>query len=347
MTRILLTGAGGFIGHHTLDYFLEKTDFEIVCIESFRHKGMSARLREILDKHEDKRSRVEVISHDLVAPIDPVTAHRIGEIDFIINMASESHVDRSIQDPRHFIENNVMLVTSMLDYARTLPDLKMFIQVSTDEVYGPTVDGKLHVEYDSIIPSNPYSASKAAQEAIAISYWRTYDVPVVITNTMNNIGERQDPEKFVAKIIRHLSAGTKVPVHARLVDGKWVSGSRFYLHAINHADALLFIINSYDQHAWRRSQGAARPQRLHVIGDNEVSNEEMVNLVASIMGLEGDWTDFQDVEGKRPGHDLRYGLDRGDLQSWGWTLPVSFEDALERTVKWSLQPENKIWTKLP
>lgn len=341
MTRILLTGAGGFIGHHTLDYFLKNTDFEIVCIESFKHKGMSARLREILEENQDQRHRVDIISHDLVAPIDPVTAHRIGPIDFIINMASESHVDRSIKDPRPFIENNVMLTITMLDYARTLPDLKLFIQVSTDEVYGPTSNGVLHTEYDSIIPSNPYSASKAAQEAIAISYWRTYNVPVVITNTMNNIGERQDPEKYVAKIIRQYLLGKKISVHGRLIDGQWISGSRFYLHAINHADALLFIINSFPDKIWKRSDGAERPQRLHVIDDTEVTNEEMAQLVADIMGLEGDWVEFQDVEDKRPGHDLRYGLDRGVLQQWGWKPPIPFKEALERTVKWSL--ENKIW----
>lgn len=341
MTRILLTGAGGFIGHHTLEHFLKQTDWDIVCIESFKHTGLSARLREVLDTNQDQRHRVTVISHDLVTPIDRVTANQIGNIDIIVNMASESHVDRSLENPRHFIENNVMLVTSMLDYARELPDLKLFIQISTDEVYGPTLDGGPHKEYDAIVPSNPYSASKAAQEAIAISYWRSYDVPVVLTNTMNNIGERQDPEKFVPKIIKKLVAGEKVPVHGRLVGDTWASGSRFYLHALNQADALLFIINSLDTHKFKRSEGLDRPQRLHVIGEAEVANDRMVELVASYMGLEGDWIEYQDVENKRPGHDLKYGLERGTLQEWGWEPPLSFEEALERTVTWSLA--NKHW----
>lgn len=341
MTRILLTGAGGFIGHHTLDHFLRETDWEIVCIESFRHKGMSARLREVLDMHPDNRHRVEIVSHDLVAPIDRITSQKIGHIDVIVNMASESHVDRSIEEPRHFIENNIMLATTMLDYARELPNLKLFVQVSTDEVYGPATNGTAHPEYDAILPSNPYSASKAAQEAIAISYWRTYDVPVVITNTMNNIGERQDPEKFVPKIIKKFLNGEKVQVHARKVGDQWVAGSRFYLHAFNHADALLFIINNIEDHLYKRSHGALRPQRFHIIGEAEVANDTMANLVKDAMGLDGDWIEYQDVEGKRPGHDLRYGLEPGTLQEWGWRPPVSFEDALKRTVDWTLA--NKNW----
>lgn len=341
MTRILLTGAGGFIGHHTLEHFLKQTDWDIVCIESFRHTGLSARLREVLENNQEHRERVTIISHDLVAPIDRVTAKQIGHIDIIVNMASESHVDRSLENPRHFIENNVMLVTSMLDYARELPDLKLFIQISTDEVYGPAVDGEPHPEYDPIVPSNPYSASKAAQEAIAIAYWRSYDVPVVITNTMNNIGERQDPEKFVPKIIKKLLAGEKISVHGKLVDNKWVAGSRFYLHALNQADALLFIIKNLDKHPFKRSEGLNRPQRLHVIGEAEVANDRMAELVASYLGLEGDWIEYQDVGDKRPGHDLKYGLQRGTLQEWGWEPPLSFEEALERTVTWALA--NKHW----
>lgn len=341
MTRILLTGAGGFIGHHTLEHLLVSTDWEIVCLESFRHKGMTSRLREVFDAHPSEVHRVKVIAHDLVAPIDAVTAKEIGAVDIIINMASESHVDRSIEDPRPFIENNVMLAISMLDYARTLPNLKLFIQISTDEVYGPAVHGQPHPEYDTMLPSNPYSASKAAQEAIAIAYWRTYDVPVVITNTMNNIGERQDSEKFVAKIIKKFANGEKIQVHARKVGNQWVAGGRFYLHAHNHADALLFIINNIDNHLYRRSQGAVRPQRFHIIGESEITNDEMAKIVADAMNISHDMIEYQDVEGKRPGHDLHYGLEAGTLQEWGWTPPLSFKDAIERTVTWTLQ--NKHW----
>lgn len=343
MKRLLLTGAGGFIGHHTLGHVLETTDWEVVCLESFRHKGLSSRIQEILEQYPEERSRVTVIHHDLKAPIDYITSRKIGHIDLIINIASESHVDRSIQEPRPFVENNVMLVLTMLEYARTLPNLEVFIQVSTDEVYGSTIDGKLHIEYDTVLPSNPYSASKAAQEAIAISYWRSYDVPVAITNTMNNIGERQDPEKFVPKVIKKLINGESVPVHAKKVNDKWVAGSRGYLHALNHADALVFIANNISKYQYKRSDGAQKPLRFHVPGNEKVANDTMVDLIAGYIGIKESRIEYQDYEEQRPGHDPNYGLEPGTLQAWGWVPPVTFREGLRRTVEWTL--ENKIWVE--
>jgi dTDP-glucose 4,6-dehydratase len=295
----------------------------------------------VFDANPEHRERVTVVTHDLRTPIDEITSREIGHVDVIINNASESHVDRSLIEPRHFIMNNTALAVSALEYARSLPELKLFIQVSTDEVYGPAKNGMSHPEYDPILPSNPYSASKAAQEAIAIAYWRSYDVPVVLSNTMNIIGERQDVEKFIPKTIKQLLSGTKMPVHASLKNGNWLSGSRYYLHARNQADALHFIIKNEHEHLIKFSDGLERPNRFHVGGEREVWNDEMVNLIASHMGLEGDWVDYQDVGNSRPGHDLRYALDRTTLDEWGWKPPVPFEKSLEHVVKWTLQ--NKEW----
>ena len=212
--RVLLTGIGGFIGAHCLEYFLNNTDWEIIGLDSFRHKGSFRRVEEANKRHLDHvkdtstmAERFNIYCHDLVAPIDPqleslILNRRIvdGEVvedklDYIINMASNSAVERSTADPTECLRNNHDLVVNMLEFARRVnPDI--FFQVSTDEVYGEAKPDQAHVEWDVILPSNPYAASKAAQEAIAIAYWRTYDVPVVLTNTMNNIGEWQDPEKF-------------------------------------------------------------------------------------------------------------------------------------------------------
>ena len=341
MTRLLITGASGFIGHHALSHFLQNTDWEVVCLESFKQRGLSSRLQETLLENEPHRSRVTVIHHDLQAPIDSVMTQKIGPIDLIINIASESHVDRSIKYPRPFVENNIMLILTMLEYARSLPKLDLFIQVSTDEVYGPVKNNQLHKEYDSMLPSNPYSASKAAQEAIAISYWRSYDDPVVITNTMNNIGERQDTEKFVPKVIKTLLNNEKATVHAAKKDGEWVAGSRYYLHALNHADALLFIVNSIKNHKYKKSDGIDKPLRFHIPGDKKVANDEMINLISSYMNTEPNQFVYKDYEEDRPGHDHDYGLEPGTLQSWGWTPPISFEEGLKKTVEWSLK--NTVW----
>ena len=202
---VLLTGAGGFVGHHTLAHLLKTTDWNFVATDSFRHFGISSRIRAVFEELPHEASRVKVVTHDLTTPIDAITAREFGNPDVIINMASDSHVDRSITNPRPFVENNVSLVLTLLEYARTLPNLKTFIQIGTDEVYGPAPSGINHPEWSPQIPSNPYSASKSAQEAIAISYWRTFNIPVVLTNTMNIIGERQDVEKFVPLVITVLN----------------------------------------------------------------------------------------------------------------------------------------------
>jgi len=339
--RILLTGAGGFVGHHTLEHLLKNTDWEIVALDSFRNKGFSSRLRSVFAANPHEVKRVTVITHDLTTPIDIVTSTNIGKIDVIINNASESHVDRSITHPRPFVENNVSLAITMLEYARTVENLKVFVQVSTDEVYGPAIDGLPHPEYDTMLPSNPYSASKVSQEAIAISYWRTYDIPVVISNTMNIIGERQDIEKFIPKTMVNILAGKKMNVHSNFIDGKWVSGTRYYLHARNQADALLFAIKHCCKNPNKFSEGIKRPHRFHVGGEREVANDEMISLIAEYMNMKGDWVNYEDVGMTRPGHDLTYALERTTLDEWGWVAPIPFKDSLKQTVEWTMK--NKEW----
>jgi dTDP-glucose 4,6-dehydratase len=345
--KVLLTGAGGFVGHHTLAHLLKTTDWDIVATDSFRHFGISARIRAVFEELPSESSRVKVVTHDLTTPIDLITAKEFGDPDVIINMASDSHVDRSITDPRPFVENNVALVLTLLDYARSLPNLKTFIQIGTDEVYGPAPEGINHPEWSAQLPSNPYSASKSAQEAIAISYWRTFNVPVILTNTMNIIGERQDVEKFVPLIINALQKGELVPVHALEKNGKWKSGSRFYLHARNQADALRFLITHFVTTPHRYTDGLERPERFNVRGETEISNEEMVSLIAKFLGISkpiNELVKFINVEGTRPGHDLRYALDGNKLIALGWKPPVAFEKSLERTVSWTVK--NPIWVSL-
>ena len=340
--RVLLTGAGGFVGHHTLAHLLKTTDWDIVVTDSFRHTGTSARLRAIFEELPAEVGRVKVITHDLTSPIDPVTAKEFGRIDTIINMASESHVDRSISNPRPFVENNVALALSMLEYARTLDTLECFIQVSTDEVYGPALKGTAHAEWEPLIPSNPYSASKMSQEALATAYWRSYGLPMVITNTMNIIGERQDVEKFVPRSVSHLLAGKPVPVHAKQVGDEFISGSRFYLHARNQADALRFLVEEFSHVNHRYADGLTRPERFNVKGDVEISNADMVYLIADILGISHDnAVEFVNVDGSRPGHDLRYALNGDKLALAGWKAPVPFEESLKRTVLWT--KDNPQW----
>lgn len=329
MTRVLLTGASGFVGSHVLRHILVNTDWFVVCPVSFTHKGLTDRIREACGDREDWYKRVKVIRTDLAAPISSVTAAEFGKIDYVLNLASESHVDRSIEEPGPFIQNNVALITNMLDWAR-LADIEKFIHISTDEVYGPAPDGYSHLEWvDNHLPSNPYSASKAAQEDIVFAYWRTYGLPLAISNTMNIIGETQDPEKYVPMIIRRVLAGETVTVHGDL-SGR--IGSRFYLHARNQADALLHIL-TLDFPAY--SDDSHHPLRLHVRGEREVDNLEMAQLIATYAGRELNY-EIVDFHSSRPGHDLRYAIDDAAITATGWKMPIPFEESLERTVNWTI-----------
>lgn len=341
MKRVLLTGASGFIGYHCLKYFLEKTDWFVVCLDSFRHKGRYSRLSEL----ELDPERVLVLKHDLTVPIDEALENKIlgrrmnlsgglvdDRLDLIINMASDSAVERSVSDPGQCWKNNCDLVFNMLEFARrTKPEI--FFQVSSDEVYGDCPEGYAHPEWDIITPSNPYAASKAAQEALAISYFRTFDVPVVITNTMNTIGTCQDKEKFLPKIIWKVATDQTMEIYSDTYpDGSVKVGSRFYLHAENHADVFVWLS---EKPVARYSRGYHRPDRYNVVGEVELNNLELAQMVAEIMGKELKYR-LVKSESARPGYDRRYALNGSKLKEMGWVAPVGFREGLENIIKWTL-----------
>ena len=332
--RCFLSGASGFVGSHVLRHLLVNTEARITCPVTFRHKGTPRRIDLAIGDNPEYRDRVDILTLDLTAPIDSVTEAMIGPVDYILNVASESHVDRSITDPGPFIRNNVELITNVLDYARRVKP-RMVLQMSTDEVYGPAHGSHRHTEWEKIAPSNPYSASKAAQEAIAFSYWRTFGLPVVVTNTMNIIGESQDREKFVPKTIRSIMDGQPMTVHCA-PDG--TPGSRFYLHARNLADAWLHLMNT---HTPQMYPGHDEPSRFNIVGEKEVDNVTMVELIAEAMGAPAPEIERVSFHASRPGHDLRYALDGSKLAATGWKAPVPFEESLTRTVRWYL--DNPAW----
>lgn len=352
--RILLTGAGGFVGSHALKYLLTNTDSEVVCLVSFEHSGNSARIRQVfkdvygLAQPALGSERVKLIRHDLRSPIDAVTREQIGEIDVIWNIASESHVDRSIIAPRPFILNNTELILTMLELARVLKP-KLFLQMSTDEVYGPAPAGHNHVEWETPLPSNPYSASKAAQEAICFSYWRTYGVPVVITNTMNIIGEMQDPEKFVPMVMKKVASGESMTIHASPTGE---IGSRYYLHAYNLADAWWHLTSRYAGAVLPVAESLGlggvptygdstdRPAKFHIVGEREIDNLQFAKMIAAEMGQELNY-ELVDFHSSRPGHDLRYALDGSGMQDMGWRAPLSLDASVRRLVQWT--QDHKEW----
>lgn len=324
-----MTGASGFIGSHFLEHVLLKTDWEVVCLASWQHKGTPERIEEVLGDRKEWRARVSVITHDLQAPLTDKTKDRIGKVSYIVNFAADSHVDRSIEDPVPFIKNNVDVALNMLELAREKKP-GAFVQISTDEVYGAAPDGVNHEEWSSIVPSNPYSASKACQEAIAISFWRTFDMPLIITNTMNNFGEMQDPEKYMAKAIRVIQNGESLTIHGKPGD----IGSRYYLHARNHADAVLFLLQNTVPSIYEYGK-VMEPDRYNVVGDIELNNLEVAQAIAAILHkpLEYALTDFHAT---RPGHDRRYALNGSKLRNLGWKPPTEFLPSLKKYIDWTL-----------
>jgi dTDP-glucose 4,6-dehydratase len=334
--RALISGCSGFIGSHAMEYFLQNTDWEIISVNSWQHKGTPERITEILAQNPAWKDRVIVFTHDLTVPFTETTIKRIGHIDYIINFASDSHVDRSIEDPVPFIKNNVDLALTMLEFARKAKP-EIFVHVSTDEVYSAAPVGTRYKEWSEILPSNPYASSKACQEAIAISYWRTYGVPVVITNTVNNFGERQDTEKYLARLIKMISRDETVTVHGTPDN----IGGRYYLHAKNHASAIKHIIENKLVVTYQDSNEKTYPARYNVTSDDEVDNLAMAHMVAEIMGKELKY-ELVDAHSNRPGHDRRYALDGTKLQDTGWNLEFPLQESLKNYISWTLQ--NKHWS---
>lgn len=320
MTKILVTGGCGFIGHHFVEHVVTNTDWEVAVIDKLTYASYGLdRLRDtgVLD-HE----RIKVYTYDLSCPLSVGLKQELGSIDYIVHMAAETHVDNSISDPVPFIQNNIMSTVHMLEYARELDHLQLFFYFSTDEVYGPALGDKLYREDERHNPTNPYSASKSGAEQICVAYHNTYSVPVMRINVMNAFGERQHCEKFIPKALKLILNGETVSIHS--YPDKQQAGTRYYIHARNIAAGVMFLIR-------HGSVG----ESYNLTGEREVSNLEMAQIIARVAGkpLKYEMVNFHS---DRPGHDLRYGLDGSKMSEMGWRLPLSFQQSLEKTIQWSI-----------
>ena len=324
--KILITGGAGFIGHHLVEGILKETDWEIVILDRLDVSGSLERLRDI-SIWEKEKHRVKFIWWDLKAPINQITANQIGKVDYIWHLAASSHVDRSIQDPLSFVMDNVVGTCNILNFAREIKGLKQFIYFSTDEVFGPAPEGVLYKEWDRYKSGNPYAATKAGAEELCIAFENTYKLPIIVTHTMNCIGERQHPEKFIPLCIRKILSGETVTVHSDKTKTK--SGTRFYIHARNICKALLFL-----------TKKGQTGEKYNLVGEKEVSNLDLAKLIAKVIGKELKY-EMVDFHSSRPGHDLRYALDGTKLKELGFEYPKTFEESLAKTVKWTL--EHKEW----
>ena len=327
MTKtILITGGCGFIGHHFVEHIFTKTDWNIIIIDklSYASNGFE-RLR---DTGCLNNERIKIFTNDLINPISDGLIKEFGDnINYIVHMAAETHVDNSIRNPKLFLDNNIQSTVNILEFSRSLSNLKIFFYFSTDEVFGPALGNTLFKEWDRHKPTNPYSASKSAAEQICISYENTYKTPLIIVNVMNAFGERQHVEKFIPLCIKKILNNRTIEIHS--YPDKKTSGTRFYIHGRNIASAVLFLIKN-----------GTIGEKYNIAGEKEVSNLEIAQYIAKFMNKELSY-EMVDFHSSRPGHDLRYGLDGSKLFEMGFKLPINFEESLRKTVQWTL--ENQKW----
>jgi dTDP-glucose 4,6-dehydratase len=326
--KIIVTGGCGFIGHHFVEYVHKNTDWEIIILDMLTYASIG--LNRLRDNSLIYSDRVKIFTIDLCNEFTSGIKKEIGDdVNYIVHMAAETHVDNSIKEPIKTINNNINSTINLLEWARTLKNLEIFFYFSTDEVFGPALGNTLYKEWDRHKPSNPYSASKSAAENICIAYENTYKIPLMIVNVMNAFGERQHVEKFIPLCIKKILNNELIYIHS--YPDKITPGSRFYIHSQNIASAVLFLIKN-----------GTISEKYNITGEEEVSNLQLAQLIAKIIGKELKY-ELIDFHNTRPGHDLRYGLNGEKIFNMGWNPKFNFEESLEKCVKWTLN--NLEWLK--
>ena len=325
--KILITGGAGFIGHHLISYFLNKTNHNIITLDRLDYSGSYNLISEIVKDNPEWKKRIRIVWHDLRAEINPIIRKQIRKPDIILHVAAASHVDRSISNPMSFVLDNIVGTVNILNFARSIKSLEKFLYFSTDEVFGPAPKNIKYDENDRYNSGNPYAATKAGAEEMCLAYQNTFRLPILITHTMNVIGERQHPEKYLPKIINYLIKNKILTIHSN--KNKTKAGSRFYIHAQDVADAVNFII----------TKGKVG-EKYNIVGSKEIDNLHLATIVSKHIKKELKYK-FVDFHSSRPGHDLRYALSGQKLEKMGWKPEKNIESRIRETVTWTLK--NKDW----
>jgi dTDP-glucose 4,6-dehydratase len=305
--KILVTGGAGFIGSNFARYIRgARPDWEIVVLDKLTYAGRLENLEDLRGGKGFEFVQGDIADREVVAKVMPGCG-------YVVNFAAETHVDRSLYDGGSFIQTDVYGTFVLLEEARRTKDLKLFVQISTDEVYGSVESGSSK-ETDALMPRNPYSASKAGGDRLAYSYFATYGVPVIVTRASNNYGPYQFPEKVIPLFVTHALEDRALPLYG---DGLNV---RDWLHVDDHCRAVHLLL----------SKGAPG-ETYNVGGGNEVANIDLTRRI--LAQLAKPETLIERVT-DRPGHDRRYSLDCSKMRGLGWAPSVPFEEGLRSTVDW-------------
>jgi dTDP-glucose 4,6-dehydratase len=305
--NVLVTGGAGFIGSNFVRWAHERhPDWRITTLDKLTYAGRLENLREVMDSPRHRFVQADIADAAVAGPL-------VRESHIVVHFAAETHVDRSIQSAGDFIQTDIFGTFVLLEAARQAPQLRRFVQISTDEVYGSVPEGHSR-ETDELRPRNPYSASKAGADRLAYSYFATYQVPVVITRASNNYGSHQFPEKVIPLFITNALDDLPLPLYG---DGLNV---RDWLHVDDHCRGIDVVIDR------------GQPGEVYNIGGgNEVKN---VDLTHRILELAGKPATLIRPVADRPGHDRRYALDTAKLRSLGWQPEVPFDRGLAGAVDW-------------
>ncbi|HQI94559.1 MAG TPA: dTDP-glucose 4,6-dehydratase [bacterium] len=313
--KLLVTGGAGFIGSNFIHYWLKKHPAdEIINLDLLTYAGNLANLADIADQKNYRFVKGDIASYEVVDEL-------VGQADCIVNFAAETHVDRSIGNSLVFVKTNIEGTANLLEAARR--HSVRFHQVSTDEVYGDLGpnDPKFN-ELSPYRPSSPYSASKAAADHLVRAYYRTYNLPVTISNCSNNYGPYQYPEKIIPLFITNLIEDRKVPLYGQ------GSNIRDWIHVDDH-NAGLEAILLYGRLGETYCLG----------GDHEIRNLELAKEIISLLGKDESYIEFV---ADRPGHDWRYSIDfHKAKEELGWEPRIDFISGLESTVRW--YQEHEAW----
>ncbi|ACS91092.1 dTDP-glucose 4,6-dehydratase [Thermococcus sibiricus] len=311
--RLLVTGGMGFIGSNFIRYVLDKhDDWEVINLDKLGYGSNPANLKDFEGDERYTFVKGDINDFELVSKL-------IKEVDAVVNFAAESHVDRSISTPYAFIESNVLGVYTILEAIRKVNPEVRLVHISSDEVHGDIMKGSF-TEEDRLMPSSPYSASKAAGDTLVLGWARTYNLNASITRCTNNYGPYQFPEKLIPKTIIRASMGLKIPIYGT---GQNV---RDWIYVEDHVRAVEAVLLK------------GEPREIYNISAGEErTNLEVVKTILKLMGKDEDLIEF--VE-DRPGHDLRYSLDSWKImRDLKWRPKVSFEEGIKKTVEWYLNNE--------
>ncbi len=319
MTKVLVTGCLGFIGSHFVKHILENTDWSIVGFNRNSDQGNNRRLM-ISDVSYKERfklvERFKLIYGDLSNSND--LSGICEDIDYVVNFAAKTFVDHSIRDAQPFVTSNIIGTYNLLEEIRKYNNVKRYVQVSTDEVYGAILEGA-YKEDSRLNPTNPYAASKAAADMLCLSYFNTYKVPVIITRTENNFGEYQHPQKAMPKFVKYALEGKKLPVYG---DGKH---RRMWLYVGDHCSAIHHLLTS---------DKTKIGEIYHVAGEQELENVELAKIILRTLGMDESQIEFIDDYNIRPGHDRRYALNTEKIKLTGWKPKYKLEDKLKQVINW-------------